>query len=276
VFKTVGVVSKPEHAPAVRLSRDISRFLESKGVRFFLESKLALAMNQPSHAVDLEKMRVDLIVTVGGDGTILKTGISIPKPETPILAVNMGRRGFLTEVGPSEALTALSRCLSGDYSLESCMKLRLKVDGDRLPDALNEILVTSGFPSKIIRLKVLREGFLSLQCEADGVIIATPVGSTAHSLSAGGPILDPKAKAFVFTPVCPLTRTYPMVFSSSSPLQVKLADKGAEVVVVVDGQCQRGVSSDDVVSVSESEHKATFVRLGGRLSRRVKRRLLFF
>jgi len=219
---------------------------------------------------------VDLVVTVGGDGTILKAGISIPKPETPILAVNMGRRGFLTEVDPREASVALDRCLSGDYTLERCMKLRLKVDDERLPDALNEVLITSGSPSKIIGLKISREGFLAVRCEVDGIIIATPVGSTAHSLSAGGPILDPTVKGFIFTPVCPLTQVYPMVFSSANSLQIELSDRRSRAVAVVDGQYQRSISSGEVVSVGESEHTATFVRLGGRFSRRVKRRLLFF
>lgn len=275
MLKTVGILSKLEYAPAVRLSGDVCSFLESKGLKVLLESKLASALDRSSQAVPLERMLVDIIVTVGGDGTILKAGISIPKPETPILAVNMGRRGFLTEVGPKETLEALERCLRGDYVLERCMKLRLDVDGDRLPDALNEILVTSGFPSKVMRFKISREDFLVTKCEADGVIIATPVGSTAYSLSAGGSMLDPAIRAFIFTPVCPLTQTYPMVFSSANPLLIEMADHGLKGVIVVDGQHQRSISSGEVLGVDESEHEAVFVRFGSKYSRRVKKRLLF-
>ncbi|MFQ6074698.1 MAG: NAD(+)/NADH kinase, partial [Candidatus Bathyarchaeia archaeon] len=222
MFKEVGIVSRLDREDVLRIAEALERHLRSRGLKPVLEAELARLMGSRSPSAPLDGMSADLIITVGGDGTILRTCQSIPNPETPILTVNMGRRGFLAEVRPEDAGSAVDRCLNGDYTLERCLKLSPSLDGRALPDALNEVLIISEPLGKMLGLRVLKDGFPFLECYADGLIISTPTGSTAHSLSAGGPVVDPYLEAFILTPTCPMTPTHPTVVPSQSVIRVEL------------------------------------------------------
>ncbi|MEM3941663.1 MAG: NAD(+)/NADH kinase, partial [Candidatus Bathyarchaeia archaeon] len=137
-------------------------------------------------------METDFIITTGGDGTILRTCIAIPKPDIPILAINMGVRGFLTEISPEEAFKAVDRCLKGDFKIERCKKLAVSADKLEAPDALNEVLIAVDEPVKILYARIYKDEREVLTSQADGIILATQTGSTGYSLSAGGPVLDPQ------------------------------------------------------------------------------------
>ena len=249
--------------------------LEAKKVNVFLEPKLAKQLNKTKTALSVEKMKTDLIITVGGDGTILRTCVSIPKPEPPILAINMGVRGFLAEVTPKEGLMAIDKCLEGRFTLEYYAKLASFIGKTRLPDALNEVLITSSVPAKLLYAKIWKDGVAVAECRSDGMVIASQVGSTGYSLSAGGPVLDPETDAFVLTPICPLTVFHPIVFSAKSTVSIELL-KPKEAFVVVDGHFQRETRPEDNrVTVTKSEYKSSFVRFREDFYHRLKGRLLF-
>lgn len=232
-------------------------------------------MNRDACSVPLDEMRADLIVTIGGDGTILRTCLRIPKPEPPILAVDMGVRGFLTEVSPERAIEAVERYLKGDYTIERCSKIASFVGENRLPDALNEVFVTSRHLAKLLHMSVKKNDDVVMDCRADGVIIASQVGSTGYAFSAGGPIIDHNLDAFVLTPVCPITFIRPIVFSSSSEVTLELL-KPRNAMIVIDGDYQKEVDEENpFITVRKSEYESSFIRFEGSFYSRLKARLLF-
>jgi NAD+ kinase len=273
--KAVGIVARTDRKEALSLVSQLADRFEREGFNVLLEPTLAEHTDRADGSKSLENMRTDLIVTVGGDGTILRTCLRIPKPEPPILAIDMGVRGFLTEVPPESALEAIEKYLEGSYRVERYSKLASFIGKTRLPDALNEVFVTSRYLAKLLHVRILKDNFTVADCRADGVIISSQVGSTGYAFSAGGPILDPELDAFVLTPVCPITFLRPIVFSSSSQVTVELL-KPKAASVVIDGDFQREIDEKEPsVSIRKSEYESSFIRFEGDFYRRLKGRLLF-
>jgi len=275
LFKSVGIVARLDRRDALRMAEKMSEYLLSKGLAVVLESNLASILRGEADSATLSRMMTDFIVVIGGDGTILKTCLLIPRPETPILSINMGRRGFLAEVSPKNAISSVDRCIVGDYVLEKCLKLSPSIGGQALPDALNEVLMTSSYRSKVLGFEVFKDHASILRCYSDGVMVSTPTGSTAHSLSAGGPVLDPDTEAFALTPICPLTPARPIVLPSDSVIQVEPIKPKLHVQVFVDGQYQTKIGKKDTLTIKRSDHYASFIRFGQDFYARLKNRLLF-
>jgi len=273
--KKVGIVSRVDRKKALTLVDKIVHHLESKGQAVRLDPRLTKHLKRPDLSTPLEKMRTDLVITIGGDGTILRTCLQLPKPEPPILAINMGVRGFLAEVKPEDALKALDKFLVGKFKLECYMKLASYIGDVRLPDALNEVVFTSWAPAKLLHMRIWKAEVPVAECRSDGAVIASQVGSTAYSLSAGGPVIDPDVQALVFTPIAPLTVFHPIVFSAMSKLKVEfLSPKRA--VVVIDGHYQTETGPEKShITVTKSEHESRFVRFREDFYHRLKGRLLF-
>jgi NAD+ kinase len=232
-----------------------------KGLKVLPEEQLSQAAKLPG-GVPFSKMDTDLIVTVGGDGTVLKTCMSIPNPETPILAVNMGRRGYLTEVYPENAMHAIESYIKGACKTEERAKLSVAIEGESPIDGLNEVVIASGTPSKMLHFVVSIDKSQLLEFRGDGLIVSTPTGSTAYSLSANGPIVDNSVEAFVVTFICPLEHLTPLVVSMDNRIKVELIAPKLKGILVVDGRVQRELQPQTSVTVSRSSHKAVFVRLG--------------
>lgn len=260
VFK-VGLVSRLDDERALEVAANLAKQLRKKGVTVLAELDLA-KRGRLGGGVDLSDLRSDLIVTIGGDGTVLKTCMSIPEPETPILAVNMGRRGYLTEVEPKEAGRAVELFMKGKCKLERHAKLAVQLNGKHVVDALNELVVSSGSPSKMLdlRLDVDSEQFLTFR--GDGVIASTATGSTAYALSAGGPVVDSMVDAMVITFICPLEFLRPVVVSMDRSLSIQLVNPRLKAQVVADGRFQRELTQDVKMIVRKSQHSAFFVRIG--------------
>lgn len=272
--KVVGLVARLDKEAALRLAVQIAKYLESKGFKVLMEEGLADHLGSRA-AAPIEKMKTDLVVTIGGDGTILRTCLRLPKPEPPILTIDMGVRGFLTEVPPEGALEAVDQYVKGEYRAKRCSKLASHIGERRLPDALNEIFVTSRSLAKILHVRVWKNSSLVTDCRVDGVIVASQVGSTGYSLSAGGPILDPELDAFVLTPVCPLTVVKPVVFASNTVLTIDLV-KPKSATVVIDGHYQTQMSREEPsITIKKSEYETVFVRFKDDFYHRLKTRLLF-
>ena len=271
----MGLVARVDRKDAMAFVGKLITHLEEKGLSVFLEPKLAARFKKMEAALPLEKMKTDLIITIGGDGTILRTCLSLPNPEPPILGINMGVRGFLAEVTPKEGLNAVEQCLKGRFRLERCMKLAAFIGDTRLPDALNEVFITSHAPAKLLYAKISKDREVVTDCRADGMVIASQVGSTGYSLSGGGPILDPAVDAFVLTPVCPLTAFHPIVFPAKSIIRIDLL-KPKRAVVVVDGHYKTRIKpSHPHITIAKSEYDSAFVRFGNNFYNRLKGRLLF-
>lgn len=275
LFKSVGIVARLDRNDALKMAENISEYLLSKGLTVILESDLAKLIRGKVGSEKLSKIKTDFIVIIGGDGTILKTSLSIPRSETPILSINMGRRGFLAEVSPKNAMSSIDKCIRGEYILEKCLKLSPSIGVEALPDALNEVLITSSYPSKVLGFKVFKDRALILKCYSDGIIVSTPTGSTAHSLSAGGPLLDPDTEAFGLTPICPLTPAHPIVLPSDSVIRVEPIKPKPNIQVFIDGQYQTKMEEKSALTIKKSSHHASFIRFGQNFYNRLKSRLLF-
>jgi len=271
----VGVVARVDRKESLKFVTKLLALLEEKGLSVFLEPKLAERVKKMEAALPLEKMKTDLIITIGGDGTILRTCLLIPKPEPPILAIDMGVRGFLAEVTPREGLNAVEQCLEGRFTFERCMKLAAFIGDARLPDALNEVFITSYAPAKLLYARIWKDGAAVGDCRADGMVVASQVGSTGYSLSGGGPVLDPEVDAFVLTPVCPLTVFHPIVFPAKSTISIELL-KPKRAVVVIDGHFKTSIKpSYPRITITKSEYESAFVRFKDNFYHRLKGRLLF-
>ncbi len=275
LLNTVGLVARVDRKASLESATKVIDHLEAKGLSVVLEPKLAESINRTEVALPLKRMRTDLIITIGGDGTILRTCLQIPKPEPPILAINMGVRGFLAEVDPKEGLNAVNRCLEGRFTLERYMKLASFIGGNRLPDALNEVFIASRMPAKLLYVRIWKGDEAVAECRADGIVTASQAGSTGYSLSGGGPVLDPEVNAFVLTPICPLTVFHPIVFSAESTVSIELL-RPKRATVVLDGDYQMAVEPENVrITIKKSEYESSFVRFEGNFYHRLKGRLLF-
>jgi NAD+ kinase len=275
LFKSVGLVARFDKREAIKLAQDLHNYLKTQGLEVYAENTLVEKMKTKETPVTLEKMRTDLVLTIGGDGTILRTCVSLPKPEPPILAVNMGVRGFLAEVEPKQARAAVDKCLKGEFTIEKCMKLSGTADHVKLPEALNEVFVSTDVPAKILYARILKNGEPILNCQADSLMVATQTGSTGYSLSAGGPVLDPDVDAFVLTPVCALSVFHPIVFPAESDLMIEIV-RPKKILVVVDGHHRRIVSSEALsLTITRSEYETSFIRFRENFYHRLKSRLLF-
>ena len=275
MFKSVGIVARYDRKKAIKLAEELGKYLSWKGLEVFIEDTLAGKVNTKEKLVPLANMKTDFIISIGGDGTILRTCITIPKPEPPILAINMGVRGFLTEVEPNDAFKATEKCLKGEYEIEKCTKLAVSVDEATLPDALNDVVISAGEPSKILYAQIFKNGKPILKCQADGLIVSTQTGSTGYSLSAGGPVLDQEVDAFVLTPICSLTVFRSLVVPADSEVTIKTS-RPKKMLVLIDGNYrQLATAKEPTITVTRSKNQTSFIRFEGDFYNRLRSRLLF-
>jgi len=215
-----------------------------------------------------EDLQADMVVVLGGDGSILRGCRQLGQRQLPILGVNLGRLGFLTDLSPAEFRKGLPQLKRGHYSIVEHLMFRCThylSDGMATTDlGLNEVTITSAGSLKMldISLRIDNEDVTTFSC--DGLIISTPVGSTAHNLSAGGPILRQELKVFVITPICPHTLTVrPIVDSADRTFRLSVKDAPPGVMVVIDGQIHRPLKGSDYVEICRAEQTLKLIRLPG-------------
>jgi NAD+ kinase len=256
---------------ACSVASDIYEFL-SKDDEVFAENKFAEGRKIKGYTMSDINKKADIVVTVGGDGTILR---ALEKIDKPIFSINCGGMGFLTEVESKYAKEGLQQVIDGDYNVEERAKLKVLVDGKRLPDAANEVTIQTSRIAKIMYLQIFVENELLETFGADGVIVATPTGSTSYSLSAGGPILDPAVNAMVITPLAPFKLSArPWVVPLDKQVGIKLLHKSKESYIVIDGESPQSVTPDSKIVVTASEKKARFVRFGESFYQMVRLKLV--
>ena len=255
-----GIVSRTDIPRAIEITKKIIEYLESQGVEPIVETDTALALELMHNNTNLQDLDGDFIVTIGGDGTILRASMEMKTSNTPIVGINMGRRGFLSEVPPEEVEEAIQKILNADYFIEESIKVKSWSVGmkDFFPDALNEVLIASNLPSKMLLMRLSIDGEIITDIQADGAIISSPTGSTAYNMSAGGPILSGEMQAMVITPLCPHSLSFrPIVINADSTVEVFGVRVNKGTTISVDGQASLGLSVDDVVRVER--HKGDFL-----------------
>jgi len=268
MIRTVGIVVKPQDPKAAELVRWLVPWLKQRGKRVFVEN--GVVEHGATSSTKKEMARAaDLIVSLGGDGTLLNIAPLVEQPEVPILGVNLGGLGFITEVAVDELETVLSRTLEGDYEVEKRMTLEIKVQSRKGKPAkfrvLNDGVITKGARSRIIDLETFVGGDYLCTYRADGLIISTPTGSTAYCLAAGGPILQPTLGAIVLTPICPHTLTNrPIVVPSTCSIHVTLRSSGDTVFLSPDGQQGVQLDNGDQVEARDYGLPISLIKLSSR------------
>jgi NAD+ kinase len=260
-IRTVGVAIKPGEMRALAAVRDLAKWLAERRVRACLEPEAAAAIGEVGVPRATMVREADLVVVLGGDGTLLSVVRAVEERAVPILGINLGTLGFLAEVSVDEMLEALASALAGEMTIEPRMRLAVRHlrDGRELRSglALNDAVISNGASTRIVDLEARADGQLVTIYHADGLIVSTPTGSTAYSLSAGGPILLPGVPSLVLTPICPHALTQrPLVLPDSVAIEVIVHPRGGEVQLAIDGQEGAPLNEGDLVAVRRSEHPA--------------------
>ncbi len=275
-MSAIGVIARPDLAEATPALRELVRWLRQRGVKVVLEERTA-ALADGSTAPDWTlapgrevAAQVDAVVVLGGDGTLLGASRLIPAERPiPVLGVNFGSLGFLTEVTLSELYPTLESVLAGRYKYEERRMLRGLVrrqgQPDLCDDALNDVVVTKATLSRIIELDVSVDGLFVSTFRADGLIVSSPTGSTAYNLAAGGPILHPTLPAIALTPICPhMLTNRPLVVNDGSAIEVRLrSPQDGEVHLTFDGQRGFPLRAQDSVLVTRSPRTLRLVTAAG-------------
>ena len=270
--KAVGILAKKGSKEIFVEARRIHGIIEQHSLRSIPDDELGKGAKIPG-GKPLRQMEIDLLVTIGGDGTVLKAAKEMRKPMTPILAVNMGRRGYLTEVEPAEFEAAFTKWEKSDYELEEQWKLSV-LHGNRLVgEALNEALLLPTIPAKMLNLNLTLRGKRVFQARADGIIVSTPTGSTAHSFSAGGPVLETSMDNVSLTLIAPLQPVKSIVVPVKAGVQLHVAEPGPSANLVIDGRLERKIRIGQSLSFRKSGNSTFFVRFGDSFLQRSLRRL---
>ena len=266
----VGVLARPDRAEAAPTLRELIRWLSERGVGVCLEERTArlvmdLATGCTVAPVGSVAEQSDALVVLGGDGTLLAASHAVEKP-IPVLGVNFGSLGFLTEITLPELYPALEGVLAGTYRYEERRMLHAVVRREGKPEStgevLNEVVVTKASFSRIIELEVSVDGAFVSSFRADGLIVSTPTGSTAYNLAAGGPIVHPALPAIVLTPICPhMLSNRPLVLGDGVSVEVRLRDaRDGDVQITLDGQKGFPLAPSDKVIVTRSAHALRLVK----------------
>lgn len=258
-MKRVGFVVKLGHPEARAIARDLVPWLATRGFEAVLGNEAEAEAAGASFVADQDLARgVDLIVCLGGDGTLLHASNLIGDAATPVLGINLGRLGFLVPFDPSEARWAVEQALDGKLELEERMRLRVRLvrpDNDTLEKlCLNDAVISQGAMARLIEVQASLEDDRITVYRADGLIVSTPTGSTAYNLAAGGPILSPQVAAMAITPICPHTLTNrPLVVPASSRVVIQLVGHSTSVNLTVDGQWAWPLAVGDRVEIQQSD-----------------------
>jgi NAD+ kinase len=265
-LRRVGLVAKKGSRDAVRAGRELAEWLERRGIEVCRDDTLARATGGAGAVFDPDEA-YDLVVVLGGDGTLLSVARSLAEG-VPILGVNLGSLGFLTEIGRGEMYPALVRVLDGDYAIEErpMLDVELRRNGsEAVYRVFNDAVVTKGALARIIEMSLFVAGNLVARFRADGLIVSSPTGSTAYNLSAGGPIVNPLLPVTVLTPICPHTFSLrPVVVPDTSSIEVTLETSQEEVYLTLDGQEGTDLAYRDTVRATRGDRSICLVRISGR------------
>jgi NAD+ kinase len=269
-IRTVALVSKPGRAEGARLLAEAARWLRERGIRVRFDARTAAVLKERATLAQGKlPAGTDLAIVAGGDGTLLSVARVAAPAGVPILGVNFGGLGFLTELHPDELFPALTRVLRGEHAIEERQALRARIRRagakTRVQAVFNDVVVHRAALSRMVTLDVTVDGDAVASYTSDGLIVASPTGSTAYNLSAGGPILDPRMEAFVITPICPHGMTYrPLVVPGGSTVTVSLRSPRADNFLTLDGQIGFPLRPGDTVSVDAHPGRVRLVRVSGR------------
>jgi NAD+ kinase len=267
-FQRVGIVAKVASRDAVHTAHELAEWLRRRGLVAALDDATLRARGVHGETPFLPAEPYDLVVVMGGDGTLLAAARTLA-PGVPILGVNLGNLGFLTEINRGELYPAMVEVLEGRFTLEERslfdVELRRREGAPSFFRVLNDAVITKSALARIIELTLQVDGHLIARFRSDGLIISTPTGSTAYNLSAGGPIVNPLLPVAVLTPICPHALSMrPIVVPDAAPIEVTLETQREEVYLTLDGQEGTSLGFGDTVSITRSLSTVRLAKVSGR------------
>jgi NAD+ kinase len=266
LIQTVGIYAKTNHNEAPNLVRDICNRLQQRGINYLLEPWLGKALNSEAVAAkDAIPKRADLIVVLGGDGTLISVARQVTPLQIPILGVNLGSLGFLTEITRYELPSMLEAVLDDRYEISDRMMLDVEIQRQgKLVEALtllNDMVINKGTLARIIDMQTWVDGNYLTTFKADGLIVSTPTGSTGYNLAAGGPIIYPGINSLVITPICPhMLTNRPLIVSSDSAVAIDVGFTDDVVYFTGDGQVGASLEPGDRVEVRQSKARTYLIK----------------
>ncbi len=259
-IKRIGIISKPKKAEIREIVPPLVDWLHERQVEVCIDKETGTILESSEKCLTRNEMpgKVDLVVVLGGDGTLLAAARSMSRHSVPIFAVNLGGLGFLTVITREELYSALENVLAGNFVSER----RVQIEGELIRAdevlsnfrALNDVVLNKGAIARIQDFEVYVDGLFISNYKSDGLIVCTPTGSTAYSLAAGGPVVTPCVQAFIVTPICGHTLTNrPLVVPDSATIEIIVKSQREAAYLTVDGQVGIATHSEDIVKVRKSE-----------------------
>ncbi|MBI4687563.1 MAG: NAD(+)/NADH kinase [Nitrospirae bacterium] len=263
-MKKIGIIAKKNIPDSAKIIGNLISLLKKRNFMVCVESDAAAPLKIKGHSRGKVASCVDMIIVLGGDGTILNAAGLVGDRGTPILGVNLGGLGFITEITIDEIQAGIDKIISGQYDLEERIMLSAEVYRNKKKifsaSALNDVVINKSALARMIEFDTHIDKRHVTTLRADGLIVSTPTGSTAHSLSAGGPILYPTLETFVLTPICPHTLTNrPVVLPDNFVLEITIKT-GDDVYLTLDGQIGFSLKAKDAVMVKKAGYKTRFIR----------------
>ncbi len=260
-MKKIGIICKLEKAEPKEILQDLLPLLKRKGCDVYLDTETASKIGLNGYSRSEIASLVDVVIVLGGDGTMLSVSRLVAEKGVPILGVNLGSLGFITEISKEEVLAAVEKMIQSPLAIEERLMLHTQIfrNDNQVASylALNDIVFNKGALARIIDLETYINGRYVTTYKADGLIVSTPTGSTAYSLSAGGPILYPTLDSILVTPICSHTLTNrPIVLPQDFKIKVVLKTLSEDVYLTVDGQEGFSLRMDDAIEIVKSRSKA--------------------
>jgi NAD+ kinase len=266
-FRNIGIISRPRRSNLSEVVPPLLSWLEARGLHVTFFQETAASLPEPSEGRSREQVATasDLLLVLGGDGTLLAAARVAAPRGIPILPINMGSLGFLTSFMLDELYHALEDILAGRVIVSERVMLHAELERrDKILDkqtVLNEVVINKGALARMIELELSIDGDFVCRYRADGLIVASPTGSTAYSLSAGGPIVHPSVESFIITPICPHTLSdRPVVIADTSIVDVKLSAGTESVFLTLDGQKGIPLQATDRVRVSRAHQRLKLIQ----------------
>ncbi len=264
--KSIGIIFKHNFEPAKKECQALKDWLTERGITVYTEEMAS--RSYLSQCLDEETDipgTVDWVVVLGGDGTLLGAARKVGRYGLPILGINLGGLGFLTETPLRRLYRDMEKLIAGEIEIETRLMLKASVLRDNEEKChffvLNDAVINKGTLARIIDLSVSIDGRFLTTFRADGLIVSSPTGSTGYNLSAGGPILYPNLEALVLTPICPFTLTQrPIILPDTSVIEIKMGGNSEEVALTFDGQVGFDLMDNDRVIISKSEKKLKLIK----------------
>ena len=264
--KSIGILTKPKFPEVKATVQAVVDWLRDRKIDVILDNTSASLLNERGGVQKTQlAQKADVLLILGGDGTMLNAARLAGERGIPILGVNMGGLGFLTEVRLEHLYPSLERVFANEYVLDERLMLGTHIHrhGETVAQGvvLNDVVISKGTLARMIELRIAIQGQFVTNLRGDGLIISTPTGSTAYSLSAGGPIINPAVRSLILAPICPHTLTHrPLIVPDDAEIEVSLTSKDEGAMATLDGQVGVAMTQGDTVALKVSEHRTRLIR----------------